>query len=453
MRNKPVRIKAVKIKYLSITFFAAICLFTVLSRGTVHASSVISLESQPAPEAIGDRGLTASVTVGTQTVTAWLETFRNRYCAKDIDGMAGMSIPGSLSHSRQQLEKDFSGVVEIALTHDDITVDTGEGQVFACDACATVRETIEYLLPDGDLRRIISYPSYFLRKTAGGYRLVERGEVHKPVDTDGTSYFVNVDKIETHIKNGFMFLNAGGDDAMLLSNAETEFHRALNLDPQQHRAHSALGIIHYRLKHYGQAVEHLRTALSLAESAEDSVFLLDKRYHLAMIHKYLGLCYHATLQLGDSTRELKQSLKLNNKPVEVRYFLGLTFMDRGKVAEAAALFERILAMDPDDKYADACLKSIRHARNGVRHLSRKEPVEAERELRSAISIYQRFYSARKKYVLAMIMLAESLQVSGRNSEALDTMEKALKCAPDEGSRNKVRDGLHDLRAAIGETDQ
>ena len=446
---------------------AAICLLTVLCQGRAHASSVMSLESQPEPESLEDGGLSASVTDGAASVTdgavsvtdgavsvtAWLKRYRECYCAKDIDGLTSMSLPKSLSHSREQLERDFSAVVAIALTHEDITVETGEGQVFACDAAVTVRETIEYLQPDGDIRRIISYPSYFLRKTADGYRLLERGAVHKPVDSGGSTYFVNIDKMETHMQNGFMFLNAGGNDEMLLRNAEAEFRRALDLDPQQHRAHSALGIIHYRTKNYKQAEEHFSTALTLAESAENGAFLLGKRYHLAMIHKYLGFCYYETFRPGEATTELMKSLRFNSTPMAAQYCLGLILMDRGSINKAAALFEKILIGNPDDKFADACLRSIRHARNGVRHLSRKEPVAAELELRSAISIYQRFYSARKKYVLAMIMLAESMHDSGRSREALDTMEKALKCAPDKGSRNKVITGIDDIKSAMGETDQ
>jgi hypothetical protein len=127
----------------------------------------------------------------------------------------------------------------------------------------------------------------------------------------------------------------------------------LQSDPNDATAHAALGSELFALGRVGEAVQHLRAAVSLDPGNP-------------MPHSQLGGIYLRQQLLAQAQQEFEAVLRANPQDYEAQGSLGLICMQQGRYGEAEAFFERALELNPEDTLAQANLKALRNARPSQR---------------------------------------------------------------------------------------
>ncbi len=130
-------------------------------------------------------------------------------------------------------------------------------------------------------------------------------------------------------------------------------------------------------------------------------------------HRLLGLAYEKNAQLNDALAELRKATQV--EPDNARYHrdLGTFFTHRGRYADALTEFQKMAALAqnlPDSHYVLGI---------GLENLKRF--AEAERELRTAIRLED---SSRSENALAAVFL-----LTGKNQEAASSYRQAIALGP------------------------
>jgi len=362
-----------------------------------------------------------------------LDLYRKGYSSRDIDGLVALSVPGSVSCSRKELEQQFKSVEKIGMSFNGITVETGPlpYQTVRHHARARVHEDLEYLFPNGDVWRLEYYPVYYIIHTKAGYQLVERAVERTPLQDGDKVRYINGTDRATRTQDGFMHYLRGLQAKEHLKKAAEEYEALITADEDDYLALGCRGLVNYRLEEYEKSAADFEKALSLAESKDDKSFLLEKDLYLSMLHRYLGFVLHHTMDYTAASKHLRRSLRMNPAVTETRYILGLTYMDDGQVDRAEELFEDIVAKTPEDTYAAACLGAIKQYRRGTDLIGVGQFEGAMYELGGALDTYQRFMAARRKFTEALAGLADMSYDREDFDQAIQYLHQALSMLPDD----------------------
>ena len=173
-----------------------------------------------------------------------------------------------------------------------------------------------------------------------GYLLVRRGALPGPGST-----------VYRDTVSAFYVGLAALDVGDLLDNAETAFLRAGELIPEEPATWANLGVLHLRRGDFEDAARYLEQAQSLAPSSSEIAVLQ-------------GILDSLEGRLEASVAHLRRAVELDPRNVRALYMLAQGIEragDDGSDAEAQALLDDILTLDPDNL---AVL--VEHARLGVK---------------------------------------------------------------------------------------
>jgi choline-sulfatase len=109
--------------------------------------------------------------------------------------------------------------------------------------------------------------------------------------------------------------------------AETDFKKAIVIQPNFSLAQRELGMVFFQRKEYSLAAVHLEKALALG---------LDE----ARLHNYLGICYAKTNRLAKALHEHRRAIELDPKLAEAHLNLGFVYERMGKDQAAQAEYEQ-----------------------------------------------------------------------------------------------------------------
>lgn len=109
--------------------------------------------------------------------------------------------------------------------------------------------------------------------------------------------------------------------------AETDFKRAIAIQPNFSLAQRELGMVFFQQKEYSLAAVHLEKALALG---------LDE----ARLHNYLGICYAQTNRLEKALREHQRAIALDPELAEAHLNLGFVYERMRKEPAAKAEYEQ-----------------------------------------------------------------------------------------------------------------
>jgi tetratricopeptide (TPR) repeat protein len=218
--------------------------------------------------------------------------------------------------------------------------------------------------------------------------------------------------------------------------AEQMYRQILAVDPQHPDALHLLGVIAHDAGQHDVAIDHIRRAIELRDSA--SVF-----------HVNLGNAYQAQARRDEAVACFQRALELNPEFPEAHCNLANTLRDQGKLAEAVESYHRALALRRN--YAEAhnnlgnawklqgrldeaiaCYRRALEARSdyaeahnnlGAALLARQEPDEA-------VASYRRAIAAKTDYVEAYYNLGIALNSQGKHDLAAACYRTAIALRPD-----------------------
>jgi tetratricopeptide (TPR) repeat protein len=175
-----------------------------------------------------------------------------------------------------------------------------------------------------------------------------------------------------------------------LDEAVAALTRAIQIDPNDARAHSALGQLLVDKQDLAPALDHLRHAMALAPDNPE--------------HAYnLGLALRLTGEVDAAESSFRTALRLNPTHALARRSLGLILRQKGDLPAAATELRQSLAQLPDDAVGYHLLGSVL--------LKQGDLSGAIEELRQAVRLDPTLSEAR-------VNLAQALARSGKREEAL-----------------------------------
>ena len=193
----------------------------------------------------------------------------------------------------------------------------------------------------------------------------------------------------------------------LLSKAELEFKRALQINTEDYTANYNLGLVYSERKETKKAEEQFKTTIKLdpenfeahnrlgliyagrgkIEKAENEFkSALEYKPDYVQAFNHLGLIYLEKGQLAKAERKFKKVLKIRPKHVEAHNNLGLVYQEMGLPKKAIDRFEEALRIDPG--FVDA------HNNLGMTYFTEGQVEEAENQYKKAIEIDPGLEAAR-----------------------------------------------------------
>ncbi len=229
---------------------------------------------------------------------------------------------------------------------------------------------------------------------------------------------------------------------------------ALEADPNNYRAHNALGVLAADRGDSAGALRHFEAAASLEPGyadAQNNLGLafanagrfdeaiaryrsaIDLKPEFAEPHANLGMALLSTDHPADAVRELSDALRLNgtlkdgrSHLAQAEHALGLTFARDGQIAQAIPHLVTATRLDPG--FAEA------HGNLGAALLSTGRPADAVPELTTAMRL-------RPGYDVVQLNLARAFAALDRRDDAIRELDQLLARAPGFDPARQLRESL------------
>jgi Flp pilus assembly protein TadD len=198
-----------------------------------------------------------------------------------------------------------------------------------------------------------------------------------------------------------------------LDEALAAYRRAVELEPQYYRNHQALGSLHNTLANYSEAVRHFENTVRLAPDEP-------------VAHFALAAAYSKSGRFAEAEKELRSSIRLKETP-NALHTLGVVLIYQERDREAVSFFQRVLGTWPE-RYLSWMTLGMAYRRGNLLALSyranRRGLELAEKELaRDPRNGTTRSYMA---YMCARLgdrrraesEIAQALQLSPNDADAL-----------------------------------
>jgi tetratricopeptide (TPR) repeat protein len=170
-----------------------------------------------------------------------------------------------------------------------------------------------------------------------------------------------------------------------IARGEQQLRAAIQIDPADPGAYTALGMIQGKTGRGAEAVESFRKVVALQPGSADAhlnlgIALVDqydraggfKEFQQAAglapqspaVHYNLGRFYFETARYEDARKELEQAVRLEPTYAPALYFLALAAKQDNDLARSTELFEKMLALQPENPDAQFLLgQNLEHQGN------------------------------------------------------------------------------------------
>lgn len=236
--------------------------------------------------------------------------------------------------------------------------------------------------------------------------------------------------IETSLAKAMQSIGAGR-----YQEAEALCRDIVAKQPNNAAALHALGLTHYMVRRYDQAIEHMTKAVQFdgtnaqyycnlgeslrrAQRPDEAIETFEKALALKpeYLHAHLGMA-NALRDLGrrpEAMARYRLALALNPRFAEAYNYLGAMFLEQDRKTDAIAVLRKAVAIKP--AYMEARL-TLAHA------------LDADGQLDEAKQVYEQLIAAQPNNTAAHNNLANLLKSQGRIDEAIAHYERALEINP------------------------
>ncbi len=207
-------------------------------------------------------------------------------------------------------------------------------------------------------------------------------------------------------------------DADRLEDAERSFQEALRASPRNAAASAGLGFLRMKQQRFGDAVQYLERALEL--SPDDQVVresLNESRFWSTLDSGRRALEEN---RVDEATTRYREALELRPDNLDAVRSLAGVLMRQGRAAEAAPLFERVVAADPADHASWKALIRTIHDSDGV-----AAALERSGRISESIAL------ALEQDVEHLILMASIYGQTGRQAQFDRAFQKVLRNTPNE----------------------
>ena len=177
---------------------------------------------------------------------------------------------------------------------------------------------------------------------------------------DMTKLLDYLDGAEAHYKRGNTLFSQHK-----YTEAEAEFRKAIELDPNDANAHNGLGLALSNQLKYAEAEAEYRKAIELNPND-------------AIAHSNLGIALTQQQRLAQAEAEFRKAIKIDPNYANAHKGLGENLDNQGRHAEAEAEYRKVIEIDPNDATA--------HNNLGFVLEGQAKYAEAEVEYKKAIEI-------------------------------------------------------------------
>jgi tetratricopeptide (TPR) repeat protein len=274
-------------------------------------------------------------------------------------------------------------------------------------------------------------PRCWLAASNLGYELMEQGRLPEAKERCEQALQIKPDNCRAHDNLGAVLIKLGR-----LQEAMGQCNQALQIDPQDAEAHYDLGMALVQLgrlpeaiAHYGQALRvkpddaevHNNLALALARTGrvQEAITHWEQALRLkpdyAEPHDNLGVTLARMGRLHEAVGQYEQALQIDPQDAEAHDNLGIALVQLGRVPEAIGQYEQALRVKPDDAevYNNLALALARQGRLP----------EAIEQWDQAIRVKPDDAAVHNNLGIALVQL-------GRLPEAVGHWEQALRIKPD-----------------------
>ena len=153
--------------------------------------------------------------------------------------------------------------------------------------------------------------------------------------------------------NNITALNYVGYISEKLSNyavAAEYYERVLDISTDNLYALNHLGLAYKQLQRYDEGIEVLHNALSIDPRCE--------RPECENLHNYLGLIYLEQGKIGEAIAEFRESIRLFPNAIWARQQLAALYENQQRYFEAQLQYQQLLAVAPDDLLAITRLQAL-----------------------------------------------------------------------------------------------
>ncbi len=171
-----------------------------------------------------------------------------------------------------------------------------------------------------------------------GLRWQQLGSCQGAIDAYKMATHIRPDFVDALYNLGIAYGSLEDTGGGLISKAVSTLRRVVQIKPDYHHAHIALGASYIKLRQFAEAIETLNEALALAPEE-------------ANVYYYLGVAHRVTGQSEEAVHYLKHAVRINPHAAHVQFYLGLALTDLAHYAEACEVFQALTQVKPD--FADA----------------------------------------------------------------------------------------------------
>jgi tetratricopeptide (TPR) repeat protein len=224
------------------------------------------------------------------------------------------------------------------------------------------------------------------------------------------------------LSNQSLALMANGQ----LDHAGKKLLKAIELDPNYGHAHFNLGVLRYRQRNYGEAVEHFRDALSTNPA-------------LTQTYLNLGTTYAAMGKFQAAIDVWKQFERIQPNNASLVFNICLGWLRLGQDAKASSALRKAFDLEPNNKQIATTL--IKLLATSQRH--------SVRDVLQAITFAERLYTSRPRDPVVADLLAIAFAANGNFDRAVRYSEIALEFGKaDRKFANEVRARLERYRRKV-----
>ncbi len=232
---------------------------------------------------------------------------------------------------------------------------------------------------------------------------------------------INSNDVEM-LSNQSLALMANGQ----LDHAGKKLLKAIELDPNYGHAHFNLGVLRYRQRNYGEAVEHFRDALSTNPA-------------LTQAYLNLGTTYAAMGKFQAAIDVWKQLERIEPNNASLIFNISLGWLRLGQDAKASSALRKAFDLEPNNKQIATTL--IKLLATSQRH--------SVRDVLQAITFAERLYTSRPRDPVVADLLAIAFAANGNFDRAVRYSEIALEFGKaDRKFANEVRSRLERYRRKV-----
>ncbi|RPJ60650.1 MAG: tetratricopeptide repeat protein [Acidobacteria bacterium] len=252
-------------------------------------------------------------------------------------------------------------------------------------------------VPPDSLTRMDAPATDFYRLFDQAALLVEKGKYEEAVPEFRRALELNPEDVRSHSKLGIALAGIGRVDEAI-----AEYRKAMELDPDYADAYSKLGLALARLGRPHEARQQFEKALELFPDSAEA-------------HSNLAALLVGEGKLEESIGHCEKALAIDAEYPGAHGNLAIALARSGKTDEAIPHFEKALAADPD---------------SGELHLQLGRLLAEKRRFDEAIPHLEKATAAAPGSAPLHYNLARILAAKGRYDAAVAHLEKVVEIAPD-----------------------